>query len=76
MFSTRKYTPLPTNANGNGTGARKRSGGGMTAWKKLLLVGGGVTLVILAFGGYHGVGRSNGGSLEYGEDSESLSDLS
>lgn len=32
----------------------------MTAWKRWLLVGGGATLVILALGGYHGVGRTGG----------------
>lgn len=70
MFSTRKYTPLPTSANGTASGSRKRSGGGMTAWKRYILVGGGLILVVLAFGGYHGVGRSNGEDLVFEEDSE------
>lgn len=68
MFGSRKYTPLPTNANGNV--ARKRSGGGMPTWKKALLVGGGATLVVLALGGYHGVGRSKSNEATYEEDSE------
>jgi hypothetical protein len=42
----------------------------MPTWKKALLVGGGATLVVLALGGYHGVGRSNGNEVTYEEDSE------
>jgi hypothetical protein len=70
MFGSRKYTALPTNANGGGAGVRKRAGGGMTAWKRWILVGGGATLVILALGGYHGVGRSGGQEAVLNEESE------
>jgi guanosine-diphosphatase len=66
MFSTRKYTPLPTSANG---APRKRSGGGMSAWKRWILVGGGITLVVVALGGYHGVGRSGGQMVGFEDDS-------
>jgi len=70
MFGSRKYTALPTNANGGGAGVRKRAGGGMTAWKRWLLVGGGATLVILALGGYHGVGRTGGQENTFEDGSE------
>lgn len=43
----------------------------MTAWKRYAMVGGLVTLVILAFGGYHGVGRNSGDEMVYENDSES-----
>lgn len=43
----------------------------MTAWKRYILIGGLVVLVILAFGGYHGVGRSNGDALVLNDESES-----
>ena len=72
MFGSRKYTALPTNANGGGAGVKKRAGGGMTAWKRWLLVGGGATLVILALGGYHGVGRTGGQENAFEDGSESL----
>ena len=70
MFGSRKYTALPTNANGGGAGVRKRAGGGMTAWKRWLLIGGGATLVILALGGYHGVGRTGGQENTFEDGSE------
>jgi hypothetical protein len=69
MFGTRKYTALPTNANGAPN--RKRSGGGMSAWKRWLLVGGGVTFVVVALGGYHGATRSSGQNVGFEDDSES-----
>ena len=42
----------------------------MTAWKRWLLVGGGATLVILALGGYHGVGRTGGQENAFEDESE------
>lgn len=63
MFSTRKYTPLPTSANGP---ARKRAGAGVTTWKRwALLVTIGVAVIFLVFN------RASGGSDEqqiYNED--------
>ncbi|WVQ78573.1 hypothetical protein IAT38_000659 [Cryptococcus sp. DSM 104549] len=47
MFSSRKYSPLPTSANAPPT--RKRAGGGFTAWKRWALLGT-VVLVLLALG--------------------------
>ncbi|OCF44184.1 guanosine-diphosphatase [Kwoniella heveanensis CBS 569] len=51
MFSSRKYTPLPTSASGSngvgGTQSRKRSGGGMVAWKRYAILG---TLVLVVLG--------------------------
>lgn len=44
----------------------------MTAWKRYILIGGLLVLVILALGGYHGVGKSNGAELVLDEESESL----
>ncbi|WWC60870.1 uncharacterized protein I303_103446 [Kwoniella dejecticola CBS 10117] len=46
MFSSRKYTPLPTSSNGSN---RKRAGGGMTSWKRYALIGTAV-LVLLGLG--------------------------
>lgn len=43
MFSSRKYTPLPTNANQQ----RRRAGGSLSAWKRWLLVGAGITTVLI-----------------------------
>jgi guanosine-diphosphatase len=43
MFPSRKYTPLPTNANPQ----RRRAGGGISAWKRWLLVGAGVSVVLV-----------------------------
>ncbi|OXM81002.1 guanosine-diphosphatase [Cryptococcus neoformans Bt63] len=54
MFSTRKYSPLPTSANGP---ARKRTGAGLTAWKRwALLVAISVAVIFLVFS------RASGGS--------------
>jgi len=69
MFGSRKYTALPTNANGAPN--RKRSGGGMSAWKRWLLVGGGVTFVVVALGGYHGATRNSGQNVGFEDDSKS-----
>ncbi|KIR59802.1 guanosine-diphosphatase [Cryptococcus bacillisporus CA1873] len=56
MFSARKYTPLPTSANGP---SRKRTAAGLTAWKRwALLATIAVALIFLVFG------RSGGGSDE------------
>ncbi|KAK6903190.1 hypothetical protein I203_108454 [Kwoniella mangroviensis CBS 8507] len=51
MFSSRKYTPLPTSSsNGSGSTAhRKRAGGSMASWKRYALIGTAV-LVLLALG--------------------------
>ena len=68
MFGSRKYTALPTNANGAPN--RKRSGGGMSAWKRWLLVGGGVTFVVVALGGYHGATRNTGQNVGFEDDSK------
>jgi hypothetical protein len=69
MFGSRKYTALPTNANG-GAGPKRRAGGGMSAWKRWLLVGGGVTLVVVALGGYHGATRSSGQNVGFEDESK------
>ena len=45
MFSARKYTPLPTSSGQQ----RKRSGGGLAAWKRWIMLGGAV-LILLALG--------------------------
>ncbi|KAL1411043.1 Guanosine-diphosphatase [Vanrija albida] len=45
MFSNRKYTPLPTSSN-----PRKRAGGGLTAWKRYLILG--VATIVLALFGW------------------------
>jgi hypothetical protein len=50
MFNSRKYTPLPTNSYGQ----RKRAGGGMTAWKRWLLVGGAVSVLLVVGYSYSG----------------------
>lgn len=66
MFSTRKYSPLPTSANGP---ARKRTGAGLTAWKRwALLAAISVAVIFLVFS------RASGGSEQqqiYNEESES-----
>ncbi|WRT67376.1 uncharacterized protein IL334_004347 [Kwoniella shivajii] len=46
MFSSRKYTPLPTSSNGQ---PRKRPGGGLAHWKKFALIGT-VVLILLGLG--------------------------
>lgn len=48
MFSSRKYTPLPTSSNGQN---RKRAGGGLSSWKRWAILGT-VTLIVLG-AGYH-----------------------
>ena len=54
MWSARKYTPLPTTSDG-GPQRRKRAGGGLSTWKRWVLLGGAV-LVVLGVG-YTGLGR-------------------
>lgn len=46
MFSNRKYSPLPTSANGH----RRRAGGGLPTWKRYLMVG--TCGALLVIGGY------------------------
>jgi hypothetical protein len=64
MFTSRKYSPLPTSSGAQ----RKRAGGSMPGWKRWALVGGGVTLVVLAFG-FTGVGKKANGVV-WDEESE------
>jgi hypothetical protein len=64
MFTSRKYSPLPTSSGVQ----RKRAGGGMPGWKRWALVGAGVTLVVLAFG-FTGVGKKVNGVV-WDEESE------
>lgn len=74
MFSSRKYSPLPTSANGQ---PRKRAGGGMAAWKRYLIIGG-VSLVVLGLGWHRFAGRpsySYGEELEWTEDNTYTPDL-
>ncbi|WVR05350.1 hypothetical protein IAU60_002364 [Kwoniella sp. DSM 27419] len=47
MFSSRKYTPLPTSSGGGPP--RKRAGGGLAAWKRYAVFGT-LILVVLALG--------------------------
>ncbi|WWD16163.1 hypothetical protein CI109_100588 [Kwoniella shandongensis] len=61
MFSSRKYSPLPTSSSSS-PNPRKRSGGGLAGWKRWALLGT-VVLVVL------GLGYSFGGSTaKYGSD--------
>ncbi|WWC69221.1 uncharacterized protein I206_103158 [Kwoniella pini CBS 10737] len=55
MFSSRKYSPLPTSSNGSN---RKRAGSGITSWKRYALIGTAV-LVLLALGYTQFGGRAN-----------------
>ena len=63
MFNTRKYTPLPTNSYG----PRKRAGGGMTAWKRWILVGGAVCVLLFVGFSYSGPSKT---ALDYNSESE------
>jgi guanosine-diphosphatase len=51
MFSSRKYTPLPTSANGQ---ARRRAGGGMPAWKRYGLMGTFALVTVVLIYGFSG----------------------
>ncbi|EIW70190.1 hypothetical protein TREMEDRAFT_43808 [Tremella mesenterica DSM 1558] len=53
MFSSRKYSPLPTSSNQH----RKRSGGGLPSWKRWIILGT-VVLIVLGLGWTRYGGRS------------------
>lgn len=53
MFSSRKYTPLPTNAEGH----RRKRVGGLAAWKRYAAIAAIAALVIVI--GYSSVGGSS-----------------
>ncbi|WVW82828.1 hypothetical protein I302_104840 [Kwoniella bestiolae CBS 10118] len=66
MFSSRKYTPLPTSSSNGGAAHRKRAGGGMASWKRYALIGTGV-LVLLALG-YSQFGSGRDKSVVWDEE--------
>lgn len=55
MFSSRKYTPLPTSAEGNAH--RRKRVGGFAAWKRYAAIAAVAALVIVV--GYSSVGGSS-----------------
>lgn len=72
MFTSRKYTPLPTSSNP----PRKRAGGGMAAWKRYSIVGGAALLLIVGLGGWHsGYGRKGGDAASWDNESELTVDI-
>ena len=64
MFSSPKYTPLPTSSGPQ----RKRAGGGLVAWKRWALLG--TVILVLLVLGYSRVGGGDGEAWE--AESESL----
>ncbi|WWC89807.1 uncharacterized protein L201_004733 [Kwoniella dendrophila CBS 6074] len=65
MFSSRKYTPLPTSSSGSNSN-KKRAGGGLTSWKRYALIGTAV-LILLALG-YSQFGNSDKQKLVWDEE--------
>lgn len=55
MFSSRKYTPLPTSAEGNGH--RRKRVGGLAAWKRYGAIAAVAALVIVI--GYSTLGSGS-----------------